>query len=159
MPIVTETEVDGFRTCGRPRHEFPDDCPGYDSEPCRVVRQYVAFSYVDGGADPAQVGMDTSMTERTAEHIRPADDDWACRHCGEPANFTLEPRPSYRRVTEQDPDELVRRARDQADATGRSADALEKLVAQGDQSAEIAQLRALVERLMDRDDADEKVDA
>ena len=164
---VERTELDGWRTCARPRvlddTSWPDsdvmleDCKGYTSEPCRVVRETVMWTFADGGAQPG-AQLDVNHVEKSTVRYLPADGDWGCPHCGwETCTFSVEPRRAYRRLSDQDPDTLRRRTLRQdrqAEQTlaveERQAAALERLVEQGDQSAKVAQLESLVARLMER---------
>lgn len=120
MARVVTTEVDGFRTCARPRivdsaswgddTVLLEDCPGYDSEPCRLVREEVVFTFADCGAQ-ATPGFDIGQVERSTVRYLPADGDWSCPHCGfETSAFSLEPRTKYMQRSEQHPDELRRRS-------------------------------------------------
>jgi hypothetical protein len=96
--VRIDTEiVSGWRTCGADRTMSDTDCPGYESEPCDVVRETITRTFGDRnrGQGAGATGLDP----------------FTCPHCGAPANFTLEPRPSYRRLSPTHPDELVRRAR------------------------------------------------
>jgi hypothetical protein len=149
MARVIEEEMDGYRTCGRPRIRddafqaegtvLLTDCPSYVvSRPCRVVRERVQYTFADNGADnqESRLVMDVEKVERESVRYLPAGGDWSCPDCGfEMCSFGVEPRMDYRNVSSDDPDELRKRSlrqesRDekQIEASERSAVALEKLV-------------------------------
>ena len=114
MRIDTEI-VSGWRTCGADRTMSDTDCPGYESEPCDVVRETITRTFGDRnrGQGAGATGLDpfANAESDSLVYVRPVNGDYTCPHCGAPANFTLEPRPSYRRLSPTHPDELVRRAR------------------------------------------------
>jgi uncharacterized Zn finger protein (UPF0148 family) len=155
---VVTTELDGFRTCGRPRVVdsaswaddvvLTEDCAHYiESQPCRIVREEVIFTFRDSGAQ-ATNGMDVDMVERSTVRYVPADGNWRCPFCDfETSNFSPEPRQKYMSRSEQSQDELRRRSmrseetqKAQVTAAERQAIALEALVAQGQESSRVAAL-------------------
>lgn len=158
MARVHTEELDGYRTCGRPRvvdsanwaddTVLTEDCPGYlESQPCRIVREEVFMTFADCGASPTP-GFDIGQVERSTVRFLPADGDWACPHCSfAPANFSLEPRTKYMSRSEQSQDELRRRSMrseqqqaQQVTAAERQAVALEKLAEQGREQNRVAKL-------------------
>lgn len=157
MRIDTET-VSGWRTCAADRTLLDEDCPGYESEPLPVVREEVISTFGDRAAAALGDQVTTSdpyapLVSDSRIHVRPLrEGDDVCPYCSGPAALSLEPRPTYMRLSEQTPDEAVRRARGerqlglaQVTASERQAAALEMLAASG--NGELAQLRAEIEAL------------
>lgn len=155
MRVITSDPMPGYRTCGRPTIAdqdygdtvLPDDCPSYlESAPALIVREEVQYTFRDGGSDGSP-GMDHDSIERSVIRYLPADGDWTCPDCGfEMSAFTLEPRPTYRHVSDQNPEELRRRTLRQAEKTldvqTRQALALEALAAGQQPTAQLDALRA-----------------
>jgi LmbE family N-acetylglucosaminyl deacetylase len=156
--VITSEPFAGYRTCSRPRVFDPEhgelgardeDCPGYESEPCQIVREEVQFTFRDNGSDGAP-GMDHEGIERSTVRFMPADGDWECPHCAHPmASFSPEARGEYVHLSEQHPDELRRRslkqdkrAEEQLSIAERQAKALEALAGQAAESARVAALEA-----------------
>jgi hypothetical protein len=160
--VVRSDPMPGFRTCARPRvadvedgalGALEEDCPGYESEPCEVVREEVLYTFRDAGSDGSP-GIDHDSVYKSTVRIIPVDFEdaaaWACPFCQHPvASFSLEARPQYRALSEQHPDTLRKRSLKQdrqADTAltlqERQATALEALVSQGQESARIAALEA-----------------
>lgn len=157
---VETIELDGYRTCGRPRvvdsaswsddTVLMDDCPGYvESEPVRILREEVILTFADNGASPTP-GFDVNQVERSTVRYLPADGDWSCPHCGfDTSNFSPEPRTRFAQLSEQHPDELRRRSMrgEQREEKAlsieeRQAAALEKLAAQAEENGRVAALEA-----------------
>ena len=155
MPLITRTEVDGYITCGRDRVAAATagkgECPGYQSEPTRLVVEEIARTFADEHGDESDPY--ARLTSSSRSYLHTVDGEPAtCRHCGSPANLSLEPRPQYARLSDSGPDALVERAnRDERERAALSVDerqaaALEKLAAGAAASAELEQMRALTER-------------
>ena len=151
--IVTREERDGFITCGRSRIEF-GDCPGYTSAPCRLIVETVARTFGDAHGDTSDPYFPIPSVSHDYLHTLDGEPP-TCPHCGAMANLSLEPRPTYLRLSESGPDALLERAdrertraaREHAVAAAgeRQAAALEKLAA-GAQPGETEQLREALRR-------------
>lgn len=154
MNIRTEQRA-GYATCARPRHEY-GKCAGYNSRPIRVEVETVEHLYGDQGPsnDPFDVAMARNV-ERSFQYLRAVDDaDNQCHVCGGPVSISLEPRPRYPRMSQQDPDHLIevlaqgeeRAEREERalELHERSASAQERLAEQT--SAREQQMQALRER-------------
>jgi hypothetical protein len=129
MRIETE-EVAGFRTCGADRGEAATDCIGYQSEPITVLKETVIRTFGDRDASTHTASPDLSQfLSDSMVYVKPVDGDYRCPHCGAMCNFTLEPRPHYRRMSREHPDELIARqrgAQTTAEAAVRQAAAAER---------------------------------
>jgi hypothetical protein len=101
--IVTREEADGYATCDADRVQL-GRCEGYDSRPCRVIVETVAFLYGDYNAassDPVD-GILADRVEHSVERLHPVDpDDAVCRFCGGPVNFSLELRTTVARANQR----------------------------------------------------------
>jgi hypothetical protein len=145
MRILRE-ERPGFRTCGAPRNTAePTRCPGYMSAETTVVVEEQQWTFLDCGSDGTP-GLDHNGVARSSVTIKPKgwEDEaaWLCPHCGAWCSFSLTPREDYEPASGQNPDALLSLAQDQAAASHRQADALETLVAQGQDQRRIAALEA-----------------
>jgi hypothetical protein len=153
--IVDRDERDGFITCGRDRVEF-GDCPGYQSEPRRLVVEVVTRTFGDATEDTSDPYF--PIPSVAFEYLHTIDGEPpTCAHCGSAANLSLEPRPTYRRLSDRAPDALVRlraaeraqaqRAQEALDVEERKAVALEQLARQATSApGEVDQLRTVIAR-------------
>jgi hypothetical protein len=128
MPLVTETVIDALAHCADQR------CEGYKQRPVKAVQTVTQFSYLDLGGDLPGI-------ERESFLLR-FDDiaDTQCPHCGEPRIVADQTRPIYPNVSGQPQDALLRGTRD--------AERVRELeLADARREAEMAQMRATMERL------------
>jgi len=159
--VRIETDiVRGYKTCGADRTAMDEDCPGYDSVEIDVIREEVhrLFGDAAGVNGVGSAGIPVSndpwsvLPSHSLIYVKPVNpEDVVCDYCGGPANLSLEARPKYQRLSEQGPDELIRRARAdrklgerQTDAAERQAVALERMAGA---NSDIDDLRAQVARL------------
>lgn len=95
MPIVTETEIDGFAHCAFPR------CPGNQQQQVRLVRKETGFTFRErGGTSP---GVEASHVVFAVADEADAD----CPGCGKARELSDQPRKSYARLSGYDPDGLL----------------------------------------------------
>ena len=68
MRIDTEI-VSGWRTCGADRTMSDTDCPGYESEPCDVVRETITRTFGDRnrGQGAGATGLDPFRQRRVGQ--------------------------------------------------------------------------------------------
>ena len=138
MPTVTERPIEGLASCRNPR------CSGYKQQPVQAISTLTEFSYFDLGGDVPGI-------ERAAELIRFADPDTdeACPACGEPRLVSDQTRPIYPNVSGVAQDALL--------AVQKDAERMMDMqLTAARQEAEMAQMRALMERqaaALDRQEA------
>lgn len=127
MPTVTETTIEALASCRDAR------CPGYKQQPVQAVLATTSFSYVDSGGDVPGI-------EREVQHLRfVEEEDIPCEYCGEPRLVADQTRPVYPNVSGQPQDKLLH--------VNRDGERVQDLVLAGAQrDAEMAQMRALIER-------------
>jgi hypothetical protein len=126
MPTVTETLIDGWAHC-------PDGhCPGNKQQAIKAVKSLAEYTYFELGGDIPGI-------ERSTEHVRFNDlADAQCEHCGEPRHVADQVRPIYANVSGIPQDRLLRQ--------GGNERLLELQLADAKREAEIAQMRATMER-------------
>lgn len=126
MPTVTETLIDGWAHCSDPR------CPGNKQQAVKAIRTVTEYSYVDLGGDIPGI-------ERSTDLVRFNDlADAQCEHCGEPRLVADQVRPIYPNVSGVPQDRLLQ--------TNGAERLLELQLADAKREAEMAQMRATMER-------------
>src|SRR4029079_3182591 len=91
---------------------------------CRLIVETVARTFGDAHGDTSDPYFPIPSVSH--EHLHTIDGEPpACAHCGSPANLSLEPRPTYDRLSDKGPDELVRRREAERAAARRDAAALD----------------------------------
>jgi hypothetical protein len=155
VPLVTTERITALAHCAQ-LTEPGIRCPGYAQAEVPGIRETTAFTFRDGwgGLGPSDAFDQAlaELTERSVIRVRFADEaDAACPHCGVRREVTDQRRPQYQRLSEVEPDELLRRQRvtetaavQTASAAERQAVALEALAQQGTQAGEVEQLREVV---------------
>jgi hypothetical protein len=126
MPTVTETLVDGWAHCGDGR------CPGNKQQAVKVVKTIAEYTYFELGGDIPGI-------ERSTDYVRFNDlTDAQCQHCGEPRLVADQVRPIYPNVSGIPQDRLLQ--------TNGAERILELQLADAKRDAEMAQMRATLER-------------
>src|SRR4051794_13384572 len=123
MPIVTETEVNGFQTCSRDRLEH-GDCPGYESRPARLLAEEVVQLFGDQHGDLSDPYARLPSVSHTVLHALSGELMGTCEFCGSPTHLSLEPRPVYLRLSDRGPEELVRAREAERSVAERETEAL-----------------------------------
>jgi uncharacterized Zn finger protein (UPF0148 family) len=157
VPIVTTEQITGLAHCSQ-QAEPGIRCAGYEQQEVPAIRETLSRTYADGwGGAPASDAFDATLAdlvESTRSYVTFADEgDAPCPYCGVRREVTDQVRPVYQRLSESEPDELLRRQRateraavTTADAAERQAVALEQLVRQGERAGEVEQLREVIAR-------------
>jgi hypothetical protein len=126
MPTVTETLIDGWAHCGDGR------CPGNKQQAVKAIRTVAEYSYFELGGDIPGI-------ERSTDQVRFNDlADAQCQHCGEPRHVADQVRPIYPNVSGIPQDRLLQ--------TNGAERILELQLADAKRDAEMAQMRATLER-------------
>jgi len=78
--VRIDTEiVSGWRTCGADRTMSDTDCPGYESEPCDVVRETITRTFGDRnrGQGAGATGLDpfANAESDSLVYVRPVNGD------------------------------------------------------------------------------------
>lgn len=99
MPIVTETEVEGYAHCHDPR------CPGHTQQQVAALRRETAFTFRErGGAVP---GVESSVATLSFAE----EGEAVCPHCGRPREVSDQRRRSYTPLSGHDPLGLLKLAK------------------------------------------------